>query len=153
MLETKQCKQSVEGLPLGTKITPLHIDFESEKMKVYLAAQLFSESTANALEYCLMNEDDFAGCEATIRFTRVVNSVFDIFNSKNQGDSGFKRPLDAINYDATIRYLDQVDLYFRQLKTETGKLGKIVPITKSNVKTGFLGTIVNISSLKSLYGR
>jgi hypothetical protein len=122
-------------------------------MKVYLASQLFSDSTANALEYCLANETGFEGCEATIRFTRVINAVFDIFNSKLIAESGFKRPIDAENYEQTSRYLHQVDLYFRAIRTETGKAGNIVPVTKSNIKTGFRGTITNIASLNSLYNR
>jgi hypothetical protein len=148
-----EAKQSLEGLPLGTKLTPRHIDFESEKMKVFLAAQLFSESTANALEYCLLNEEGFEDCAPTIRFTRMINTVFDIFNSKNRDEFGYKRPLDSTNFDVISRYLLQVDLYFRQLKTETGKLGNIVPVTKSNVRTGFLGIIVNIASINNLYNR
>jgi hypothetical protein len=43
--------QTVEDLHLGTKLTPSHINFDGEKMKVKLAVQLFSECTASELDY------------------------------------------------------------------------------------------------------
>ncbi|KMQ86551.1 thap domain-containing protein 9 [Lasius niger] len=45
-------KQEEEGFHLAVKIRRRHIDFKNEKMKVKLAAQIFSSSVANALKCC-----------------------------------------------------------------------------------------------------
>ena len=44
--------QSAEGLHLGNKLTASHVHYGRQKMKVYLAAQVLSNSVADALEYC-----------------------------------------------------------------------------------------------------
>lgn len=44
--------QEKEGLRLGNKLKMVHIEWRNQKTKVHLAAQLFSSSVADALEYC-----------------------------------------------------------------------------------------------------
>jgi hypothetical protein len=61
--EMLEKKQTLEGLHLGTKITPRHIDHTGDIMKVKLATQLFSESTAGSLEFCkISNMSGSEGC-------------------------------------------------------------------------------------------
>lgn len=59
-------------------------------MKVKLAAQIFSESVAKAIDLKL---EEFKNSEATIEFIRKINSLFDILNSRNLNDYGCKQPL------------------------------------------------------------
>ncbi|CAH2088930.1 unnamed protein product [Euphydryas editha] len=47
--------QEKEGLHLGTKLSKAHVEFATQKMKVRLATQLFSNSVADALEFCEYN--------------------------------------------------------------------------------------------------
>jgi len=60
-------------------------------MKVNLAAQTFSASVADALEYCnvVLNLPDFKGCEATVKFIRTIDHLFDMLNSRNPFAKGF----------------------------------------------------------------
>ena len=44
--------QEKEGFHLGNKLKSLLVNYENQKMKVKLASQLFSQSVANAIEYC-----------------------------------------------------------------------------------------------------
>lgn len=61
------------GLHFGTKITSQHMNWRKQKMKVRLAAQVFSRSVADALCYLAdCKEDGFLECHATIEFIRQV---------------------------------------------------------------------------------
>ena len=44
-----------EGLRIGNKLKLAHIEFQQQKMKVNLAAQIFSSSVADAFFYCSEN--------------------------------------------------------------------------------------------------
>ena len=75
-------------------------------MKVKLAAQLLSDSVATSLEFCLKeNMNGFDDCSATINFVRLINDLFDIFNSRNLHAYGFKRPLQVSNYEECCTFL------------------------------------------------
>ena len=62
--------QEKEGLWLGNKLKLAHIRWWQQKMKINLAAQTFSASVADAIEYCTntLKLDQFQGSEATVRF-------------------------------------------------------------------------------------
>jgi hypothetical protein len=75
--------QSAKGLHLGNRLPPQHIDFENERIKVILDAQLFSEGTASGLDGLRL--EDYSGFEdsqPTSQFCRYINYIFDIFNSR-----------------------------------------------------------------------
>lgn len=58
--------QENNKINLATKIRHRHINYFKEKMKVRLAAQVFSCSVANALLYCkTKNIEDFNNCDLT----------------------------------------------------------------------------------------
>lgn len=69
-------------------------------MKVSLATQLLSTSVSNALHFCkdTLQLPQFQDCSATIKFTSIFNDLFDIFNSKNLRQYGFKRPINKDNF-------------------------------------------------------
>ena len=51
--------QEEMGLRLGNKLKKIHIEFESQKMKVCLAAQALSRSVSESLQYLRINGDPF----------------------------------------------------------------------------------------------
>lgn len=70
-------------------------------IKVKLAAQLFSESLADALDFCSKNLglEQFKNCEATVDVIRKFNTLFDILNSRNLDAYGYKKSLKPANYE------------------------------------------------------
>ena len=86
-------------LHAANKLNDRHIHFANHKMKVNYAAQLFSESVASALEFVnRLLLPQFHGCETTCMFLRIINNVFDVFNSRNFTGKGYKAPLQPSNY-------------------------------------------------------
>lgn len=87
--------QEKEGLRTGNKIRISHIAYHKIKMKVSLAAQTLSDSVADAIEFCAQKLQlyDFQGSEATVKFIRCINVLFDFLNSRNPYAKGFKSPL------------------------------------------------------------
>lgn len=72
------------GFNLMHKMTRKHIEWRNRKMKVDIAVQTLSESTASSMEFLMKKElPEFADAEHTIKFVRVFNTLFDIFNSKH----------------------------------------------------------------------
>ncbi|CAH2088929.1 unnamed protein product [Euphydryas editha] len=87
--------QEKEGLHLGTKLSKAHVEFATQKMKVRLATQLFSNSVADALEFCEYNLklSQFQGCSLTAQFIRIFNNVFDCLNSRSLRPPGWKKAI------------------------------------------------------------
>jgi len=86
-------------------------------MKVRLATQVFSNSVADALEYCYkdLKNNLFEDVEATIEFCRRINNIFDLLNSRNfLSKSPFNKPLSDnflnlnIFIDKSIDYLNGI---------------------------------------------
>lgn len=86
-------ESQMEGLSLGTKLTINHLEFEDQKMKVYLAAQLLSKRVADAIEYKKNVEEDpgFEDAQGTINFLRIFDRCFDVLNTRNKNENGFKQ--------------------------------------------------------------
>lgn len=93
--------QEQEGLRAGNKLRKVHIDYHKMKMKVNLAAQTLSSSTANSIEYCdkYLNLRNFRGSSGTVSFIRCIDRIFDFLNSRNHFGfgKGFKAPLRKSN--------------------------------------------------------
>ena len=61
------------GLHLANKITAQHVNWRKQKMKVKLAAQVFSRSVADGVQYLAESGvDGFMNSEATVEFIRQV---------------------------------------------------------------------------------
>ncbi|KAK6174267.1 hypothetical protein SNE40_017579 [Patella caerulea] len=140
--------QNSEGLRLANKLRSSHINWDKQKMKVNLAAQVLSNSVADALEFCcdVLKLPDFQGCKATVEFIRLFNNLFDIFNSKNSFQKGFKSPLREVNYNYWHPYLETCYTYISQLTDTSGLL-----MTSTRRKTGFIGFLVAIRTFQGLY--
>ena len=63
--------QTFSGVPLAVKVN--------------LAAQSLSSSVADAIEYCatILKLPQFQGSEATVKFLRMFDHLFDVLNSRN----------------------------------------------------------------------
>ena len=87
--------QDKEGLRLGNKLKTSHIKWRQQKMKVNLATQTFSSSVADAIEYCTstLKLPQFQGAEATVKFIRLFDHLFDVLNSRNPLTKGYKSAL------------------------------------------------------------
>lgn len=139
--------QKKEELHLGNKLTNSHILFHKQKMKVKLAAQVLSSSVADSLQFLNSSKlADFTGCEATIKFIRVFNKLFDVLNSRSIYAKYEKKAMCSENYTNHSTVLLEAKDYIFQLKDKFGN-----PIIKSKRKTGFLGFIVCIESALSMY--
>ena len=105
-----------------------------KKMNVKLGAQLMSESVACSLQYCLEEKlPGFVGCEATIKFIRTFNRLFDVLNSRNLKAFAFNKPLQPSNADSMIDFILQTKQYIASPKeSKNGKL-----MLNSDRKTGF----------------
>ena len=64
-------------------------------MNVRVAAQTFSSSVADALQFLMdSGHIEFKDAAGTIKFICIIDRLFHMFNSKNPFAKGFKRPLD-----------------------------------------------------------
>ena len=68
-------------------------------MNVKITAQVMSSSLATAIEFLMTSGyPGFSGAdEGTIRFTRVIDRLFDLLNSKNPFAKGYKNPLRLVD--------------------------------------------------------
>lgn len=144
--------QETEGLHAATKIRRRHLNWQREKMKVSIAAQILSTSVANALLFCEqdLQIDKFCNSGATAKFCLQINNIFDLLNNKNRFcKNQSTQCITRQNYDKICKQVDSYCDYLEGLKNVNG------PILKSNRKMGFFGFIVSMKSIlhisKSLF--
>lgn len=91
--------QEQEGLHLANKLRNAHVKFVKQIMKVKLAVQTFSNSVADAIEFCEeINLEQFLGASPTVEFIRKINHLFDILNSRNINAYVYKKLLNMKNF-------------------------------------------------------
>jgi len=61
---------------------------------------------------------DYQGCEATIRFIRCINILFDFLNSRNPYSQGYKAPLKRENEYVWRLRIELILIYISTLKNE-----------------------------------
>ena len=140
--------QDEEGLRLGNNLRGAHIQWAKQKMKVDLAAQTISASVADAIEFCdqVLKIPAFHDSAPTVKFIRMFDHLFDVFNSRNPHGKYFKSPLRESNREAWAPFLEEAMQYISAL---TDSLG--TPMAKTKRKTGFLGLLVAIKSIQCLF--
>lgn len=140
------------GFNLTHKMNQVHIDWSRKKMKVDIAAQTLSESTAASIELLMeKGVPEFDGAMATIKFIRIFNSLFDIFNTKHdKSDNPFKRAISNANAHEIFEFFQSAIPYIKGLKV-LNDTGAIVRVCNSKINTGFNGFIINMMSLKLLF--
>jgi hypothetical protein len=117
-------------------------------MKVSIAAQTLSSSVADAIDFCReeMKLKQFKGSEATSSFIRLIDSLFDVMNSKNLLAKGFKSPMRECN-----------EIFWKELFiTASERLTQITDVSGRKLilsprKTAFIGLITNIKSFSHLF--
>lgn len=139
--------QESEKFHLRNKLRHRHIHFKNQKMKVKLATQLFSLNVAEAIEFCEKeNMPNFHDSSATTYFLKLINNMFDIFNSRNINQYSYKKAINEWNAQKIFSYLDEAVQYISTLKTEDGTL-----LIKSPRKVGFLGFIACAQAVRHFY--
>ena len=78
-------------------------------------------------------------------FLRIINNVFDVFNSRNFIGKSYKTPLQLSNYHQFHALFEQYETVLRSVAEVSGS-----PVINSRRKWGFLG-MLNFHSLASVY--
>lgn len=140
--------QENNKIHLATKIRQRHINYFKEKMKVRLAAQVFSFSVADAILYCKTKDiEGFNNCDATITFCRNINDIFDFLNTRNfLCKLPHKKPLYIEHYEEMTNFINSSIRYLETLQDRYH-----LPILKSPRKTGFNGLITRLKSMGRLF--
>ncbi|XP_031452545.1 DNA transposase THAP9 isoform X2 [Phasianus colchicus] len=119
---------------------------ETYQLKVNLAAQLFSEGVADALEHLQkLGLASFQNCGGTVKFLRMMSCLCDVFHGRGPYGSGLKGPLLARNYNKISPLFHEAKSFFVTLTDSTGRY-----IIKSKRRLGFLSFLLNAESLKWL---
>lgn len=147
-IEKLEKLQDVEGLRLGNKLRKQHVDFFRSKMKVSLAAQTLSSSVADSLEYCrlVLKLNDFQGSEATERFIRTIDELFDFSNSRNPYGKSYKAPLSRKNEQIWKTRVSEELEYLEKLQSFDKK-----SIFKGRRCMGFLGLYSACLSVMNIF--
>lgn len=139
--------QVQEGFHAANKLRQQHITFEKQKMKVKLATQVLSASVADSLDMCREKQiQGFENSSSTSKFIRFFNHLFDIFNSRNMKAKGWKRPVADFNCKDIWSFFDNAEKYIKNLKFTNGEL-----VVQSRRKTGFIGFIICMRSVRHIY--
>ncbi len=140
--------QTEEGFRAGNKLRQDHISWRRQKMKVNLAAQTLSSSVADSIDFCResLKLREFQDSEATSKFIRMIDRLFDTMNSRNALAKGFKAALRKSNKCQWEKVFDESHEYLSNLTDLKG-----TKLISSPRKTAFIGFLLNIHSLKFLF--
>ena len=142
-LECLQKVQENEGLRAANKITRRHIEFSQQKMKVKLAAQLFSASVGKALVLGrVLGVEGLENSEATECMCLTIDKLFDLLNSKSAFARGYKAPLTSNKLEYHRKFLNETRTWLLGLRTEAGKL-----LCESARSMGVIGLAADITSV------
>lgn len=124
------------GLSHTHKLNKTHIEYARSKMNVRIAVQTLSNSVANSMQYLKdHNFEGFTKCAATIQFTRCLNNIFDIMNTKNAAsDNIYKKAINSLNEKEIFAFFHDAIKYLRSLKLPDGK-----NVINSKTRTAFKG--------------
>ena len=117
-------------------------------MKVNLAVQTLSRSVADSIDFCrsTLKLKDFKGSEATTKFLRMIDKLFDIMNSQSIFGKGFKAPMRSTNEHIWSAVFSDGFKYLSELKTLEGK-----KLIHSLRKAAFQGFLINTKSFSYLF--
>jgi hypothetical protein len=139
--------QEACGIRAANKISVNHVNFHKHKMKVKLAAQVFSNSVADALDFLRddVKELKQIGNEATVEFIRIIDKLFDLHNSHSPFGKGPKSPLRRANMNYWQPKLITFRDYLLSMKSVEG-----ISMLQHRRKTGFVGFVTTIDSVLHL---
>lgn len=116
-------------------------------MKVRLAAQTFSNSVSEAINFCsnVLHLPEFSSSEDTVEFIKNIDILFDILKSRNFNTFSFKKLKNKNDISEIETFLTKVEKYIIGITLNGQQIMKI------NRKVGFLGFLICINSLKIIY--
>lgn len=127
----------------ANKLSKTHIRFRNSVMKVKYAVQVLSSSVADAIDFLRsLGLPDFQKSEATVKFLRTVDRVFDFLNSRTPFGKGYKRAIRIENLEFFKQESNKWINYFLELKTISGS-----PLYKSPRKTFIISFATCIKSV------
>lgn len=141
-------------LHAANKLRRRHLNWQNEKMNVRLAAQTFSNSVADALNWLEfdLKEPQFQGSAATATFCRNVNGIFDLLNSRNQFvKDPSKAPISAKNIYSIKNKIEVYTKYICSLDVIVDLKTGLQPVTSSGRRTGFIGMILSMAAALNVY--
>jgi len=134
--------QSNLSLKFANKITGVHLNWKSNKMKVKLAVQLLSSSTAKAIQYLKDNNyKQFKDSDETIVFCQRLDQLFDFLNSRNPFSKGYKSPI----FKSNLKFLKSKMIPFINYLYSLKYKNKLLFTT--NKKTFILGFTIGVKSM------
>ncbi|NWX45392.1 THAP9 transposase, partial [Steatornis caripensis] len=120
---------------------------ESYHLKINLAAVVFSEGVADALEHLQkLGLVSFQNCSGTVKFVRFMSCLCDVFHGRGPYRRRQKGHLLAGNYTKISHLFNEAKSFFITLTDSMGRY-----VIKSKRKLGFLSFLLNAESLKWLY--
>lgn len=133
---------------LGNKLSKTHMEWERKKMSVKLAAETLSNSVADSLEFMKQECEAFKDVDATVKFIRIINDIFDIMNStNNKKATGFKRSISKSTYQVLFKKFEDAIAYLKGLRVE----GEAKSIFSSTVHTPFVGFYNNMVNFMGVF--
>jgi len=122
-------------------------------MKVKLAAQTLSASTADALSFSKnMHMENFHNVDATVTFCRNIDRIFDFLNTRNPIGKGFKSPIFPSNVDfleSVVVYIIQY-LFSLKIQNQSNNLQFVHTTNKKSFVIGFAIAAKSILSIAKL---
>lgn len=128
---------------MAHKMNRKHIEWERRIMKVIYAVQTLSASSARCIEYLMQKEvPGFQTAAGVVKFARIFNDLFDIFNTKsdsNDNSNVLKKALCCRNCDQIFSFFEEATDYIKGLRFKDEK-GQVRSVIESKIQTGFRGT-------------
>ena len=138
--------QENEGPKFGNKLSKGHVIFHRHKMNVKIAAQTFSSSVADALEFLMKSgHPAFEDAEGTIRFIRIIDRLFDLLNIRNPFGKGYKKPLFLHDKARWLSVIEESINYLINLTTDSD-----VKLIQHRRKTFVLGLVLTAIGIRDL---
>jgi hypothetical protein len=152
--------QAEEKIVAANKLDRNHIEFERHKMKVKFAVQCLSSSVADAIDFCRedLKNPLFAGSASTCEFIRLLDSVFDILNTrhpKQKGKFGYL-VMNLKNFEKNKAYLETFCSklltmeYFERRNYKGNITYKKKLLCQSARKRAVIGFIISIKSILTI---
>lgn len=116
--------------------------------QVNLAAQTLSNSVAVALTFLCedLKLPQFQGCQGTVKFIKIMDSLFDVMNSRIPWLKNFKGPLRLNEEHVWRNYIVDKIKYLLELKDIKGK-----PLWQTPRKTPIIGFVISLTSVLGIF--
>lgn len=142
--------QNQLSLKFANKLSQAHVKWQNNKMKVKLAAQTLSASTADALTFLKnMQMDNFHNVDATVTFCRNIDRLFDFLNTRNPFGKGFKSPIFPSNVDFLESVVVPIVQYLFSLKIQN-QSKNLQFVHTTNKKSFVIGFAIATKSILSI---